>query len=474
MGDRRRNLSWPGKVYNRIMFGEREGLSRRIAAAATRPVDIASLAAFRIIFGVVMFAGIVRFLATGWIEKMYGEPSWFFSYAGLDWIRPWPVWGMYLHYSVLAVLALAIAFGAFHRIACALFVVGFAYTQLIDVTNYLNHHYLVVLVGIQLALLPAHAMWSVDARRRPALQRATIPAWMVWLVRFQIGVVYVFAGLAKAKVDWLGYGQPLNLWLSARTETPIIGRFFDEPFVALAMSWAGFLFDTTIVLWLSWRRTRLPAYAALILFHGLTGYLFNIGMFPLIMTSCALIFFSPSWPRRLFKRLGPPPAILDEPRVRIDKRIAIAIAIHVALQIALPLRHLAYPGAVLWNEDGMRFAWHVMIREKHGSVMYVARFADKKQLEVPPNNYLTWRQERELGGQPDLILQLAHHIGDDLRAKGYRDFTLHAITKVSLNGRPPITLIDPAVDLMKVTDLGPRDWVLGAPEREPPHVRPFR
>src|SRR5688572_15386233 len=104
-----------------MMFDQRDRL-QRIAAAAARPVDIASLAAFRIIFGVVMCAGIVRFLATGWIEKMYGEPSYFFSYAGFSWIEPWPVWAMYVHYSVLAVLALAIALGAFHRIACVLFV----------------------------------------------------------------------------------------------------------------------------------------------------------------------------------------------------------------------------------------------------------------------------------------------------------------------------------------------------------------
>ena len=134
---------------------------------AQRHVDIASLAAFRIIFGTVMFAGILRFLATGWIEKLYGEPSWFFTYPGFGWVRPWPVWAMYLHYGVLAVLALAIALGAWHRLACVLFTIGFAYTQLIDVTNYLNHHYLVVLLGVQLALLPANAEWSLDARRDP-------------------------------------------------------------------------------------------------------------------------------------------------------------------------------------------------------------------------------------------------------------------------------------------------------------------
>lgn len=438
---------------------------------ASRQVDIASLAAFRIIFGAVMFAGIVRFLATGWIEKMYGEPSWFFSYPGFSWVRPWSMPLMYVHYSLLALLALAIAVGLWHRLACAFFAIGFAYTQLIDVTNYLNHHYLVVLLAVELALLPASGLWSVDARRNPSLRRNSVPAWLVWLLRFQIGVVYVFAGLAKAKADWLLHGQPLNLWLTARTDTPLIGRFFADPAVALAMSWAGFLFDTTIVVWLSWRRTRLPAYAALIVFHGLTGYLFNIGMFPLIMTSSALIFFDPSWPRRLLRR--PTPAVVA--RAQPPSRIALyAIAVHVASQIALPLRHVLYPGDVLWNEDGMRFAWHVMIREKHGSVMFVARFADGRELQVPPNNYLTWRQEREMSGQPDLVLQLARHIGSELHAKGYRDFALHAITRVSLNGRVPIAMIDPAVDLLSVRDIGARDWVLPAPTTEPPTVSASR
>ncbi|MBA3393116.1 MAG: HTTM domain-containing protein [Deltaproteobacteria bacterium] len=444
-----------------------------------------------------MFLGILRFLATGWIEKMYGEPHFFFAYPGFDWVRPWPVWGMYLHYSVLAVLALAIALGAFHRIATLLFVIGFAYTQLIDVTNYLNHHYLVVLLGMLLAWLPANALWSIDVWRDPQLRRATISAWMVWLLRFQVGVVYVFAGLAKAKVDWLLGGQPLNLWLAARTETPIVGPLLDEPRVALAMAWAGFLFDTTIVAWLSWRRTRLVAYVVLIAFHGFTGYLFNIGMFPLIMTSAALIFFPPSWPRRFRRGDGVNLVHLSQPKVdkvdtvprvtsaKVDKvdtvprmivpRVTrIIIAIHVVLQLALPLRHHLYPGDVLWNEDGMRFAWHVMIREKHGSAMFEARFADGRRLEIPPSNYLTWRQEREMGAQPDLILQLAHHIGDDLHAKGYRGFTLHANTRVSLNGRSPEPLIDPAVNLLAIRDLGPRTWVLGAPASVVPHVMPLR
>lgn len=447
-------------------------VSERVRAAATTPVDIASLAAFRIIFGTVMLAGILRLFTTGWISTMYGDPSWFFTYPGFGWVRPWSVAGMYVHYAVLAGLALAIVLGWHYRVAVVLFTLGFTYTQLVDVTNYLNHHYLVVLLGVLLAFMPANAAWSLDARRDPSIERGDVPAWIVWLLRFQIGIVYVFAGLAKAKGDWLGYGQPLNLWLGARTDTPILGPLFDEPEVALVMSWAGFLFDTTIVAWLSWRRTRVAAYGALIVFHGLTGYLFNIGMFPLIMTSCALIFFPPSWPRR-FVRAQHVAGTGASP-LRAPSWIRVLVAVYVVVQVALPLRHLVYSGDVLWNEDGMRFAWHVMLREKHGSLIFEARFANGKRLEVPPRDYVTARQEREAAAQPDLILALARHVGDDLRRRGYRDFTLHAITQVSLNGRAPIPMIDPDVDLLAVSDLGARDWVLPGPSEPPPHNRPLR
>lgn len=454
---------------------------RRVIARAHAPVDIASLAAFRIVFGVLMCAGIVRFLATGWIEPMYGAPHFFFKYPGFEWVTPWSVTGMYVHYAVLAVLALAIAAGAWTRIVTPLFTLGFAYTQLCDVTNYLNHHYLVVLLGALLSVLPCDRAWSIDVWRRPARRLATVPAWVVWLLRLQVGVVYVFAGLAKAQPDWLVHAQPLNIWLSARTDTPWIGGWLDERWVAYAMSWGGFLFDTTIVLWLSWRRTRLAAYAVLLCFHAAVGYFFNIGMFPFIMVTSALVFFAPSWPRTLLAwgharlrwvpRLPAAPSLV-EPAPRVAGALLGALLIvHVALQVLLPLRHHVYPGDVLWNEDGMRFAWQVMVREKHGSVEYVVHFADGKRLEVPASEYLTVRQEREMAGQPDLVAQLARRIGRDMRGLGRGDVRVTVEARVSLNGRDPVAMIDPSVDLARVHDIGPRWWVLPAPAGPPIHLR---
>ena len=77
-----------------------------------------------------------------------------------------------------------------------------------------------------------------------------------------------------------------------------------------------------------------------------------------------------------------------------------------------------------------------------------------------------------MAGRPDLILQLAHHIADDLRASGYGEAEIRAEALVSLNGRPARLLIDPERDLTKISDgLAPRDWILPAPTQAPIQLR---
>lgn len=456
-------------------------------AVLLAPRDAASLAVYRVLFGGLMFVSALRFLLSDWIPRFYGEPSFFFKYWGMSWVPVAPEWAMYAIYGALAALALLVAVGAFYRVSIVLFALGFTYTQLLDVTNYLNHYHLVVLLSWIFCFLPLHRTWSVDGWRRPEIVRATIPAWCLYLVRFQIAVVYCFAGLAKLNSDWLLHAQPLGIWLTARTETPLVGALFDREWLAYAMSWGGFLFDSTIVFWLSWRRARPYAYAIVVFFHVMTDVLFNIGMFPYIMMFSATMFFDPGWPRRLLARLGmtrpapgsgpgPGPDTDSEPDSGPRRRhvaLALALAFYGVVQIAVPLRHHAYPGDVLWNEEGMRFSWKVMLREKHGSVTFHVRFRDTgKEIQVSPRRYLNHRQEREMAGQPDLILQLAHHIADDLRHQGLGDVEVRAEALVSLNGRPARPMIDPQRDLSRVSDgLAAKDWILSAPTSDPIHLR---
>lgn len=438
-----------------------------------QPIDIASLAMFRILFGAVMFAGTVRFMASGWVDTLFLQPRHYLKYAGFEWVHAWPAWGMYLHYTALALAALLVSLGLYYRVSALAFLLLFSYAQLIDISNYLNHYYLVVLLAGLLVVLPAHRAMSLDAWRKPALQANQVPAWGVYLLRFQVGVVYVFAALAKFNPEWLLHAQPLTLWMRARVHLPLIGPWLDEPWLAIVMSWGGFLYDGLIVAFLMTKRTRVYAYAVVLLFHGMTYVFFDIGMFPFIMSTATLMFFSPAWPRlfgarlrRVFLSYIPMPAcpVANSP-LHPNRWVLVSLAAYVAFQVVVPLRHFAYPGDVLWNEQGMRYAWKVLVREKNGSLTYYVRERRTgRKYQVSAYDYLTWRQVSEMAGQPDLILQLAHLVARDLEQKGRGPVEVYADALVSLNGRRAQRLLDPTVDLSSVTNgLGSADWILPGP-----------
>lgn len=453
----------------------------RLRAAATKGTDVAALAAFRFVLGALVCASGLRFLLFGWVEELWSQPTFFFTYLGFGWVKPLPSPGMHVVCAAMVVLGAMFAVGAFVRLVTPVLLAVFVYVQLVDVTNWLNHYYLVSLLLLLACFLPLGRAWSVDAARRPETRLRAIPAWVTWLLRFQVGVVYFYAGIAKLGSDWLLHAQPLNIWLSARTELPIVGALFDQRAAAYFFSWGGFLFDTTIWGFLLWRRSRPFAYAVVIGFHAMVGWLFPIGMFPFIMVSAVLVFFPPSWPRAVLARFGLSrwaarfDGVAGEERgFGVPRGLArAAVFAYCAFQVLFPLRHRLYGGNVLWHEQGMRFSWKVMVRQKNGSVTYVV--TSKKTGRTwyeSPKRYLGSRQERELGGQPDLILQLAHHIADEAKKRG-DEVEVRAEALVSLNGRPASPMIDPRLDLTTVEDgWGKASWILPAPSGPPIHLRP--
>jgi hypothetical protein len=144
-------------------------------------------------------------------------------------------------------------------------------------------------------------------------------------------------------------------------------------------------------------------------------------------------------------------------------------------QLLMPLRFLVYGGNVRWHEQGMRFSWRVMVREKNGSVTFMVRQkASQRVFHVSPRRYLTGLQEREMSSQPDLIAQLARHIRRDFAERGLGDVEVRADVWVSLNGRRMTRLIDPSVDLATLPDdLARASWILPAPSEPPPQKLAF-
>ena len=430
-------------------------ISRRLF----EPVDGASVAVYRIVFGVLMLIATLRFFAHGWIADYYETPSHFFSYYGFEWVKPWPGIGMYIHFGVMAVLAIMIAIGLWYRFATVGFGLLFAYAHLIDKTNYLNHYFLVIWLCGLMAFLPLHRTLSVDARGRGS---QAVPAWVLWALRAQIALVYIYGGLAKVNYDWLVNAQPLDIWLSANTDFPIIGGAFDQPWVAYAFSYAGVLFDLSIVPLLLWRRTRPFAYVAVIGFHLITARLFHLGMFPWIMIGSSLLFLAPDWPRRFMREKQP---ARSEP-ARPSRAVLAVLGCYFAVHLLLPLRGLAYPGDASWTEEGFRFAWNVMVMEKDGSVeLRVSEPSTGRRWEVMPTAYLTRYQSKMMSSQPDMILQLAHMVADDFRARGVHDPEVRVDAFVSINGRRRARLIDPDIDLAHEADgLSPKSWILPHPD----------
>ncbi len=432
--------------------------TKQFAVRAFTPVDTASGAVFRIVFGLLMLIATLRFFAHGWISEYYEMPQHFFSYYGFGRVKPWPEPGMYIHFGAMAVLAVMIAVGLYYRVAVVLFGLLFGYAHLIDQTNYLNHYYLVICLCGLMAFLPLNATWSLDARRDPNLRSSTIPSWVVWALRAQIGLVYIFGGIAKLKYSWLVDAMPLKIWLPSNTDFPIIGPWLGQEWTAYAFSWAGLAFDLSIVPLLLWPRTRRYAYFLVIGFHLMTVKLFTLGMFPWIMMASSLIFLPPSWPRRFVAS-----RITEEcPRpARRPRLILGALGVYFAFHVVMPFRHVLYPGDVCWTEQGFRFSWNVMVMEKTGSVeFHVVEPSTGRRWDVVPTNYLTRYQTKMMSTQPDHILQLAHIVADDYRAKGVIDPEVRVDAFASLNGKPRQRLIDPSVDLARETDsLAPKSWI---------------
>jgi hypothetical protein len=417
-----------------------------------RAVDNASLGAFRVLFGLLMLASVVRFAAKGWIREFYLEPTYFFTYEGFSWVHAWPAWGMYAHFVLLGVLALMIALGFCYRASIFLFFVGFTYVELIDKSTYLNHYYLVSVLCFLMTFLPLDERFAWRPFRRSP-ERTASPAWVLYALRLQLGLVYFFAAVAKIQGDWLLRGAPLKFWLAARGDLPVIGPWIAMPGAALVFSWFGFLFDLTVPFFLLNRRTRPYAFAVLVIFHAMTAMLFRIGMFPWIMIVTATVFLAPDWPMKVFARLGISRIreVLPEARpLRFGRIFAAAVALHLVIQALLPLRHWLYPGNVLWGEEGFRFSWRVMLTEKDGSVSYeVHEPTTGKRWEVDPKDYLKSYQLKQMSTQPDMIRQLAHRIAEDFEAKGYTDVEVRANAMASLNGREARPLIDPNLVLAK-------------------------
>ena len=425
------------------------------------------LALYRIGFGILVMFSLARFALNGWIESLYLEPDFHFSYYGFSWVKPIGIY-TYLVFLICFSSALFVSIGYKYRFAIITLFLSFTYIELMDKTTYLNHYYLISCISFLMIFLPCASFFAVDSKKN-----IKVPKWTIDSLKFLIVIVYIYAGLAKINSDWLIHAQPLKIWLRAKYTIPIIGEtLLQKDFSYYLFSWGGMIYDCIIPFLLLYKRTRYFAFFMVLVFHIMTRILFPpIGMFPYIMIFSCIIFFDNGvhkkildFIRSILKLKVKNDNKFDPHSSRIIKHrfILPILSLFFILQIIFPLRSIFYPGELLWTEQGYRFSWRVMLIEKAGYTTFkvVDNSSNKFQL-VDNMEFLTPFQEKQMSFQPDMILEYAHYLGATFEKRGFKDVSVYADSYVTLNGRPSKRFIDPKVDLLKQKkDLKHKTWIL--------------
>lgn len=476
----------------------------RLTAYLSTQIPNATLVWLRIAMGLLGGGDILgNGIYYHWHKRAFD--SFTFRYYGFEWVQPLPEPFFSAFFIVGFLLGVAVALGWRFRITAPLFALAFSYLFLLEKAHYLNHAYFFCWLAWLLALTPAWREWSLDVRRNPASWSPTAPRWSVILFPGLMGVVYFFGGIAKINADWLLDAMPLHLWIRARAETPIIGPLLVLKPTAYFMAWGGFLLDFTITFLLLHRRLRWWALAAAIFFHATNHLIFNIGIFPYLSLFLTSLFFEPDWPRRLLEWLSEKLRFVAAWRASWQERVRLGtitgssahlkdsqpitahspfhipttlgstaaqpkllwgLGILLGVHLFLPLRHHAINSEVAWSEEGHRYSWRMMLRSKTGyGTFKLVNKLDGTTVQIQPRDSLNSKQARKLFTHPDMILQYAHHLGDNYRAAGW-DPAVYVNIQAKLNHGKYHRYIDPNVDLMEIewTWLRAKNWVLSEEE----------
>ncbi|WP_430412749.1 HTTM domain-containing protein [Kordia sp.] len=447
-------------------------MTNRFQTYLSQKTNASPLAVFRIGFGFMMCYSIIRFWCKGWIETVYLEPSFHFSYYGFEWVKPFGSF-TYMLFIICGLSAFFVALGFKYRLAIIMFFLSFTYIELMDKTTYLNHYYFISILSFLMIFLPANATFSVDNIIRKKSYK-NIPNWCIDAIKLLLGIVYFYAGLAKINSDWLCKAMPLKIWLPSKYDLPIIGEsLMQQNWFHYAMSWSGMLYDLCIPFLLLYKRTRWFAFALVVFFHIFTRVLFPIGMFPYVMIIGSLIFFEADFHKKIIgfiKKILQKViqiktntiTIMPEFRLKFKSIIIPIVVLFFMIQLILPFRYLLYNGNLFWTEQGYRFSWRVMLMEKMGSTTFkIVDGKTKNFFYVNNSDFLTSYQEKQMSFQPDFILEYAHYLGDHFTSQGHKNVQVFVESYVALNGRFSQLYIDKTVDLYQEKEsFKPKNWIL--------------
>ncbi|XP_019618964.1 PREDICTED: vitamin K-dependent gamma-carboxylase-like isoform X2 [Branchiostoma belcheri] len=433
-------------------------------AMLTKPVDPLTLAVFRFLFGAAMVVHIVRAVLTQDVieanfQDFFPETNFHYYFAMNVWKPPVDV--TWLIFWACAVSAGLLSIGFLYRLASLSFLFLFTYINLMEKARYNNHYYLYVLVSFLFLITDCHTSFSLDhliARWRGKKNERTVPAWHLYIFRFQIFVCYFYGSIAKMNYDWVIRGEPCKTWFYrvepirqlAEMVVPVeyvpsvIGYFF---------STGGLAFDFLIGFMLLSQTFRPMGFLLTFGFHLTNHFVFKIGTFPWVMMATNIIFIEPETASKIpiLKSFAYSayPKSNDEKKTKISKLcrpLLVLLFCYVTAQCLVPFRHWLYPGDVNWTMEGHQFSWRMMLNAEDVVLRTLIRPQDGAEV-VHTGYQLNARQMKRMITDPEMILQYAQYLGREHMQTTGSPASVRLDMWRSLNNRPFQRWVDPSVDL---------------------------
>lgn len=411
------------------------------------PIDSKTLGIFRILFGLLFLIHLLYFSKSANFAHYFIDTKFHFRFSAFDFVEPMDAsYMMVIHYVSIA-FAFLFLIGLFYRYAAIGLFLICTYLELIDVAYHNNHNYVIILFLLFFSLTGGNRSYSMD--KKLFKLSSEIPKWNEGIFRFQIFIIYFFGGIAKLNEDWLD-GSVMSQLLSFSFPD---SSAEDLKGYVLFTSYAGLLYDLLIVPLLFWKRTRWFALILVLTFNISNFFLFHIGIFPFLMISATLLFFSDKL------NSNPESTLRNTPT---PKLVLVLLGTYVFIQLALPLRHYFIPGNVHWTGEGYFMSWQMKTFTKVSQIEFMMKGnRTGERYVVPLEQHLLPEQRLRLSYFPKLARQFAVYLENDARSKGIEDVAVYVLYGTSLNGKPMEIVIDQDVDLTEVKEnkFGHSTWI---------------
>lgn len=291
-----------------------------------RPVPLRPFAVLRILVGLIAVAHLWPHVTDAMDGHIYRD-AFYESYAGWYPELSRDAYTAALWVGVLS--GLAMAAGLASRVAAVLTLAVVAYHLGLSTTHFHNHVAYLVIVLTAVAAVPSGRECSADSWVRQRAGRPplplTIPAWPVWLLRFEAAVVYGASGVSKLfDPDWFGgtvtWGRVNGVRDRMASETPVphwaISVLTDRDVHTYAAK-VIVLTEVLIAVGLWWRPTRLAAVWLAVVFHVAIEMSATVRVFSYLGIAALVIWTTPTTRDR---------TVLVDPSRPGDRRVATLVA----------------------------------------------------------------------------------------------------------------------------------------------------